>query len=87
MFRTMFAAAAVLLAAAPATAQDVASAPDYAQQSAWLCMPGRADACAAPLPTTALNANGYGSVGQSMPAADPRIDCFYVYPQYRATRR
>lgn len=70
---------AAALAAAPASAQETA-APDYASESSWLCLPGRADVCAAPLPTTALDANGYGSNGQARPAQDPPIDCFYVYP-------
>jgi hypothetical protein len=46
----------------------------------WLCLPGRADVCSKPLPTTALNANGYGSTGLSPVAKDPGLDCFYVYP-------
>jgi hypothetical protein len=74
-------AAAALVAAAPATAQPAATAaPNYASDSAWLCLPGRADICSKPLGTTALNPNGYGSVGQSRVARDPPIDCFYVYP-------
>jgi hypothetical protein len=79
-------AAAVALAfAAPAAGQDVpaptaAAAPDYSVDTAWLCLPGREDACSRPLPTTALNANGYGSVGEARPAANPPVDCFYVYP-------
>ncbi len=75
--------AVAAFAAAPAPAQQAASAPaavDYNQQANWLCLPGRDDACGKPLPTTALNANGYGSVGQSVPAKNPRVDCFYVYP-------
>jgi hypothetical protein len=69
-------------AASAQQAQQPASvaAPDYAQDSAWLCLPGRADPCGTPLPTTALNANGYGSVGRSSVAANPAVDCFYVYP-------
>ena len=77
------AAAAALLTAAPALAQEapaVPAAPDYAQESAWLCLPGRADPCATPLATTALNANGYGSVGEVRPDASAQVDCFYVYP-------
>ena len=70
-------AAAPVVAQAPAT---VAAAPDYSDDSAWLCLPGREDACSRPLPTVALNPNGYGSVGQTIPAANPPIDCFYVYP-------
>ena len=54
--------------------------PAYEVESNWLCLPGRKDACSTPLPTTALNANGYGSTGLSSVAKDPPIDCFYVYP-------
>jgi hypothetical protein len=70
------------LFAAPALAQQPAdpAAIDYADEAAWLCRPGREDPCGRPLPTAALNANGYGSVGRSLPAEDPPIDCFYVYP-------
>jgi hypothetical protein len=53
---------------------------DYSNEAAWLCLPGRSDPCSQPLPTTALDANGYGSTGLVRPAADPPIDCFYVYP-------
>jgi hypothetical protein len=81
-------AAAALAASAPAAAQQpnpagqppAAAAPDYAQPASWLCLPGRADPCGVPLATTALNPNGYGSIGAVRPAADPAIDCFYVYP-------
>ena len=76
-------AAAVLAAASPpASAQPrpSAAAPDYANASAWLCLPGRSDVCSTPLATTALNPNGYGSTGKSSVAKDPPIDCFYVYP-------
>jgi hypothetical protein len=66
--------------AAPASAQAPAPAPDYTKASAWLCLPGRADTCSTPLPTTALNRNGYGSNGRSEVAKDPPLDCFYVYP-------
>jgi hypothetical protein len=67
-------------AAAPAAAQQPPAAVDYAQPANWLCFPGRQDACGKPLATTALNPNGYGSVGQSVPAKDAAVDCFYVYP-------
>ena len=86
-FASLIAAAAALLAAAPAIAQRgpveapaLAAAPDYAKESSWLCLPGRDDPCSKPLPTTALNPNGYGSTGLVRPAANPPIDCFYVYP-------
>jgi len=80
--------ACVALALVPqaAAAQPPAPAlppppPSYQSDGDWLCLPGRADdPCGAPLPTTALNANGYGSVGRSSPAENPPVDCFYVYP-------
>jgi Protein of unknown function (DUF3089) len=68
-------------APAPALATPAApAAPDYANAASWLCRPGRADVCALPLATADLNPDGYGPVSRSAPAADPPIDCFYVYP-------
>jgi hypothetical protein len=62
-------------------AQTQASpAPNYTDDTNWLCLPGRDDPCSAPLATTALNANGYGSTGQVTPAKNPAADCFYIYP-------
>jgi DUF3089 family protein len=61
---------------APATP----AAPDYGKDSTWLCLPGRADTCSKPLATTVLTANGYGAKTASVPAKDPPLDCFYVYP-------
>jgi hypothetical protein len=74
--------AAALAAAAPLPAQTSAppAGPDYSKDLSWLCLPGRKDVCSTPLPTTAVNANGYGSNGLSPVAKDPPIDCFYVYP-------
>lgn len=89
VIRTIAATAALLLAApaagqmpaaAPPVVPPLAAAPDYRQDSAWLCLPGRGDACGAPLATTALNANGYGSTGQVLPDQAAKVDCFYVYP-------
>jgi hypothetical protein len=79
VLRACLAALLVAFAGSPAEAQGEPG-PDYAQEANWLCLPGRKDACSQPLPTTALNANGYGSVGQALPARNPPIDCFYVYP-------
>jgi hypothetical protein len=81
--RVMTLALAVAAASAPATAQApeaATAAVDYGNEASWLCLPGRQDACGLPLPTTALNANGYGSNHAVRPAADPPADCFYVYP-------
>ena len=80
--RQVLSIAAALAFAAPLPAQPSAAAggPDYSRDSSWLCLPDRSDSCSTPLPTTALNANGYGSVGRSDVAKDPPLDCFYVYP-------
>lgn len=75
---TLLAAAAVA-ASAPLPAQPN-EAPDYSKDSSWLCLPGRGDVCSTALPTTELNASGYGSKGPSEIAKNPPIDCFYVYP-------
>lgn len=78
----------VLVASAlplPALAQTgqapaVAAAPDYAQDAAWLCRPGREDACAVDQDATVITANGTRSVERFKPASDPKFDCFYIYP-------
>ena len=79
-FTTLLAFAAAPLAAQTPAPAPAPAAPDYGQGSAWLCLPGRADACSRPLPTADLDPAGYGPVSESRPAADPGIDCFYVYP-------
>jgi len=70
------------LIAAPAMAQPspAPAAVDYADEASWLCLPGRMDVCDYPLPTMALDPAGYGARSEAAPAADPPIDCFYVYP-------
>ena len=82
IMRFLLIAAAALSTAAPLSSQTSApaAAPDYGSDSTWLCLPGRKDVCSTPLPTTELNANGYGSKALSPVAKDPPIDCFYVYP-------
>jgi len=78
--------AAALVWTAPVSAQrqggsgSAPAEPAYEVAPNWLCLPGRKDVCSTPLPTTALNPNGYGSNGLSSVAMDPPIDCFYVYP-------
>lgn len=78
MFRQL-ALAALSIFSVPAAAQQAAPV-NYADTVNWLCLPSRADACGQPLPTTSLNANGYGSVGRSVPVRNSKADCFYVYP-------
>jgi hypothetical protein len=73
-------AAVAASAQTPSTTQVQPAAVNYGLDRNWLCLPGRKDVCSTPLPTTALNANGYGSTGLSSVAANPPVDCFYVYP-------
>src|ERR1043165_995366 len=53
---------------------------DYADGKAWLCRPGRQDACAIDHTTTIVAADG--KLSKETWTADPNapIDCFYVYP-------
>ncbi len=54
---------------------------DYSNPSSWLCRPGRADACSAPLTSTVVSPTGGGlSKRTYAPDPDAAIDCFYVYP-------
>ena len=47
----------------------------------WLCRPGLADnPCLSGLATTAVRASGASRIVPARPAANPRVDCFYVYP-------
>lgn len=53
---------------------------DYADPATWLCLPGRSDACAADQTATIVAADGTLTREPFKRAADPGIDCFYVYP-------
>ncbi|HYD12549.1 MAG TPA: DUF3089 domain-containing protein [Allosphingosinicella sp.] len=69
------------IAAAPADPESngPAGPADYADGANWLCLPGRADACASP-DTVELGPNGYGGPVVTRAAATPPADCFYLYP-------
>jgi hypothetical protein len=67
--------------------QPPATAPaknDYSRADAWLCRPGRQDACAVDLSATIVSADG--KLKNEPWAANPKapIDCFYVYPTVSA---
>ena len=69
--------------AAPSPSIDPASAsPSTGPDSTvWLCRPGLAsNPCAGSLDATAIDAKGKSTAKPASPAADPPIDCFYVYP-------
>src|SRR5262245_6462578 len=53
---------------------------DYSDGRAWLCRPGRTDACTIDLNTTVVAADGALTREAFKPLENPPIDCFYVYP-------
>ncbi len=77
-----------LLLAAPALAQTQAAAasaapppaPDYASPAAWACRPEAPGACGGDLGAMAVANDGTRTPDPFAPAADPPVDCFYVYP-------
>ncbi len=52
----------------------------YASEKAWLCRPGRRDLCDGNEGSTVVGKDGTLLAEPWQPAADPPIDCFYVYP-------
>ena len=73
------------IAQAPPAAQAAVAAPaptpnDYADGNAWLCRPGRTDACSVDLAATVIAADGSLTRERWSPDPNPAIDCFYVYP-------
>ena len=62
----------------PAATASSSPAPS---NTVWLCRPGLPDnPCESDLTTTVVSADGTSTIEQTAPAADPPIDCFYVYP-------
>jgi hypothetical protein len=53
---------------------------NYGDPSRWLCRPGADDACAGDLTATVVEADGTTVAEEFVPADDPPVDCFYVYP-------
>ena len=73
----------VLLPACVPPPRPVPAHPDvthYVDPRSWLCLPGRQDACASDLTATELHPDGSRTVERRPAAADPKVDCFYVYP-------
>lgn len=78
-----------LMLVAPAGAQAPSERPatgdtspiDYARPDAWLCRPGVDDGtCSANLDAAVIDGKGGARPAPFAAAADPKIDCFYVYP-------
>ena len=68
----------VILASLALLSQDTVS---YARADAWLCRPGRPDACSVDLRTTVIASNGtMSNEAGSAVNTDAAVDCFYIYP-------
>jgi hypothetical protein len=84
MRRALIAAASAVLAlaasAAAAAGPSRAPDPDYAQDSGWLCRGANQTLCTTGLDAMRVSADGTRTPETFTPAADPKIDCFYVYP-------
>jgi hypothetical protein len=73
-------AAAAVGAAAALLLLGVAQA-SSSPTTVWLCRPGASgDPCAASLATTVIAANGSRTTQNATAAANPKFDCFYIYP-------
>jgi Protein of unknown function (DUF3089) len=71
--------------AATTTATTTSSAPVAGARdrwgTVWLCRPGESgNPCLTDRTATAVTASGARQVERASPAADPPVDCFYVYP-------
>jgi hypothetical protein len=75
---------ATVLAQSPSTtetpAAPAAQPNDYGKAEAWLCRPGAKDSCSVDLSTTIVAPSGKFTKEKFKAAANPPIDCFYVYP-------
>ncbi|HJV40557.1 DUF3089 domain-containing protein [Caulobacter sp.] len=81
--RWLIALAALMVAhGAMAQAPDPAIAhADYGDPALWLCRPDLKDnRCKVDLSATVVAPSGKLSVERYVPAKDPKIDCFFVYP-------
>jgi hypothetical protein len=74
---------ALSLSSCVAPIPQVPAHPDptrYFDPHAWLCLPGRDDACAGDLSATEIHPDGTRTIERRPAATDPKVDCFYVYP-------
>jgi Protein of unknown function (DUF3089) len=66
--------------APPPPPPPVSGGTDYSVVAHWVCRPGADTVCTTGLDANVENADGSTSAQPFTPAADPAIDCFYVYP-------
>ncbi len=66
---------------ATASPSTTASPSAESSNTVWLCRPGLPDnPCESSLETTVVSADGTSTTESAVPAENPPIDCFYVYP-------
>src|SRR5215469_6445726 len=75
-----FAVSALAADAPPAVTPTPAAKNDYSQPGNWLCLPGTEGACDANQDATVVAANGTMKPEKFVPAKNPPVDCFYIYP-------
>lgn len=72
---------ALAIAAAVALIMALAGPAAAEAKTVWLCKPGAApNPCFENLQTTVIAGDGAAKVVNTPVAADPKVDCFYVYP-------
>jgi hypothetical protein len=77
----LFFALLVALAATPPSAPaSTPGATDYSLAANWVCRPGAESACTSDLDAKVVGPEGAAKALPFAPAADPAIDCFYLYP-------
>jgi Protein of unknown function (DUF3089) len=64
----------------PPPPPPVSGGTDYSVVAHWVCRPGSDAVCNEGLNAIVDNADGTTSLQPFTPAADPAIDCFYIYP-------
>jgi hypothetical protein len=65
---------------APPAPPPVSGGTDYSVAAHWVCRPGADAVCTTGLDANVQNADGSTTAQPFTPAADPPIDCFYLYP-------
>ena len=68
-------------------ATPVDPAPNYADKASWVCRPGADDICTTGLDAVVEYPDGHKVREPFKPAANPPIDCFYVYPTVSLEQR
>ena len=80
IIRLIFCILVLATCASAQTATQPQPKNDYSDGKAWLCRPGRQDACAVDLSTTVVAADGKLTIEKWSVNPKAAIDCFYVYP-------